>query len=196
VADAERELAKLRDSDPAMLALDARLSAIITGDQQPKDNPERLQLAQRAYDKTLHAAAAKLWAEALEADLKVAEDRQVQTRYNAACAATLAGCGHGKDDPASDDSAKAKLREQARGWLRAELAIWTKFVESGPPQARASIVQTLQHWKEDVDLAGIRDEATLAKLAESEREGFRSLWADVEALRKRAEAGVPAPPKQ
>src|SRR5262249_15583665 len=61
VAEAERELAKLRDADPAMMALDARLSAIIKGDQQPKHNAERLQLAQRARDKALHATAARLW---------------------------------------------------------------------------------------------------------------------------------------
>ena len=137
VAEAERELAKLRDSDPAMVALDARLSAIIRGDQQPKDNRERLQLAQRAYDKALHAAAAKLWADALDADPKLAEDRQAQHRYNAACAAALAGCGQGKDDPAPDDAAKAKLREQARAWLQAELAAWTKLVESGPAASPA-----------------------------------------------------------
>ena len=42
VAEAERELAKLRDSDPAIVALDARLSAVIKGDQQPKDEADRL----------------------------------------------------------------------------------------------------------------------------------------------------------
>jgi hypothetical protein len=33
VSEAERELAKLSESDPAMLALDARLSVILRGDQ-------------------------------------------------------------------------------------------------------------------------------------------------------------------
>ena len=96
MAEAERELAKLRESDPAMVALDARLSAIIKGDQQPKDNAERLALAQRAYDKALHATAARLWAEALAADPKLGDDRQAQHRYNAACAAALAGCWAGQ----------------------------------------------------------------------------------------------------
>ena len=77
-------------------ALDARLAAIIKGDQQPKDNAERLHLAQRAYDKALHATAARLWAEALAADPKLGDDRQAQHRYNAACAAALAGCGQGQ----------------------------------------------------------------------------------------------------
>ncbi len=85
VAEAERELAKLRDSNPAMFALDRRLSAVIKGDQQPKDNAERLQLAQRAYDTALFATAARLWSEALAADSKLGDDRKVQHRYNAVC---------------------------------------------------------------------------------------------------------------
>jgi hypothetical protein len=35
-------------------------------------------------------------------------------------------------------------------------------------------------------LAGIRDEAGLAKFPDQEREALRALWADVEALRKKA----------
>jgi serine/threonine protein kinase len=186
VAEAERELAKLRESDPTILALDGRLTSILKGQEQPKDNAERLQLAQRAYDKGLHASSAKLWGEAIDADPKVAEDRQAQHRYNAACSAALAGCGQGKDDPAPDEAAKTKLRELARVWLRAELEAWAKIVESGTPKAKALVVHTLDHWKEDTDLAGIRDPALLEKLPESEREGFRALWTEVEALRQKA----------
>jgi serine/threonine-protein kinase len=186
VAEAERELANLRDTDPAMVAIDARLSAILRGDQQLKDIPQRLQLARRAYEKGFHAASAKLWAEAFEADPKISESRNPQNRYNAAIAAALAGCGQGKDEPAPDDFAKSKLRGQALGWLQAELAAWSKMVESASPLMKASIAQTLAHWKQDPDLAGIRDEASLAKLPEPEREAFRLLWADVEALRVKA----------
>ena len=62
----------------------------------PKDKAERLRLAQRAYDKALHATAARLWAEALAADPKLGDDRQAQHRYNAACAAALAGVRPGQ----------------------------------------------------------------------------------------------------
>jgi hypothetical protein len=48
------------------------------------------------------------------------------------------------------------------------------------------VARTLAHWKQDADLAGIRDEASPAKLPEGEREAFRALWDDVEALRKKA----------
>ena len=138
-----------------MAPMDARLIAILHGGSAPRDQAERLALAQRAYDKALHASAARLWAEALAADPKLADDRQVQHRYNAACAAALAGCGKGKDDPAPD-AARAKLRKQALDWLKAELANWAKVLDSGPPDVRQKIAPTLDHWKTDTDLAAIR----------------------------------------
>ena len=47
-------------------------------------------------------------------------------------------------------------------------------------------MQTLQHWKVDPDLAGVRDAAALAKLPEAERKEWRTLWAEVDRLLKRA----------
>ena len=88
---------------------------------------------------------------------------QVQNRYNAACTAALAGCGQGKDEPPPDEGARARWRKQAIEWLKADLAFWTKQVEAGPQQARAAGMQTLQHWKADTDLAGIREGFALAK---------------------------------
>ena len=165
VADAEREQSQLRESDPATIALDERLSALIRGIEQPVNNTERLMLAQRAYDKKLHSAAAKLWADALEADPKISEDRTIQMRYNAACAAALAGSGQGKDSPTPDEPTKAKLREQARQWLRAELDTWSKLIDTNP----SAIVMPLEHWKVDSDLAGIRGDQSINALPENER---------------------------
>ena len=165
ITEAERELTEVAESDPAMLAIDARLSAILQGGPPPVDNLERLPIAQRAYDKALHATAASLWADALAADTQLAEARQPQTRYNAACSAAMAGCGQGKDQPPPDIAARAKLRAQALQWLQAELSAWTKVVESGPTAARPFVAQTLQHWREDTDLAGIREPKALEALA-------------------------------
>ena len=143
------------------------------------------------YDTKRHAAAARFWAEALAADPKLGDDRQAQHRYNAACAAALAAAGQGKDDPPPDDAARAKLRAQALDWLKAELAAWAKLLESGPPQARPLVAQTLKHWKTDTDLAGVRDADALAKLPEAERKEWQALWAEVDALLIRAR--VPKP---
>ena len=186
----QREKVELTASDPRIASFDERLARVAKG-EAPRDNAERLALAQRAYDTKRYAMAAKLWADALLADPKIADSRRAGHRYNAACAAALAASGTGKDDPVPDDAAKAKLRQQALDWLKAELVVWAKLVESGPPQAKAFIVQTLKHWQDDADLAGIRDTGLLAKLPEAQRKAWQSLWADVEALLKRAQGGTP-----
>jgi hypothetical protein len=102
----------------------------------------------------------------------------------------MAGCGQGKDDPPLDEPAKARWRKQAIDWLEADLAAWTKIRESGPPQARESISRTLQHWKTDPDLAGLREPAALAKLPEAEQRAGRALWAEVDALLAKARGGM------
>ncbi len=79
-------------------------------------------------------------------------------------------------------------RKQAIDWLTADLAAWTKVVESGPPQAGQLVSQTLQHWKADADLAGIRDDAALAKLPADEQKDCATLWAEVDTLLAKAEA--------
>jgi tetratricopeptide (TPR) repeat protein len=191
IDEVERELAKLGDADPRRTALDARLAAIFGGDQKLQDNRERLELAQSAYDNARHVAAARLWSGAVEADPKAGENRQTQILYNAACAAALAGCGLGKDNPAPDHSAKTRLREQALGWLQAELAVWTELVENGPATGRPFIVGTLKHWQVDTDLAGIREAKALEALPEVERKTWRALWAEVDALLKRVQEQAP-----
>jgi hypothetical protein len=94
-----------------------------------------------------------------------------------------------RSSSAPDDAAKAR----PRAWLQAELAAWTKLLESGPLKARPSIAQTLQHWRDDADLAGIREAKDLEALPEAEREAWRALWAGVDALLTRAQsAATPA----
>ena len=85
----------------------------------------------------------------------------------------------------------AEIRSQTLDWLKAERDAWSKRIDGGDADARASLVQTLRHWKVDVNMAGVRDPEALAKLAEPERKEWQSLWGDVEALLERAE-GHPA----
>ena len=161
-----------------------RLPSILNAKDKPGNPAEGLAFAQMAYDRKHFAAAARLWAEVLSGEPKLGDDRRTQHRYNAACAAALAAAGQGKAEPPLDDAAKARLRQQALDWLKAELATWTKLLESGPPQARQAIVQTLDHWKQDSDLAGIRDAKALAKLPADEQKAWRTLWSDLDSLLK------------
>jgi hypothetical protein len=174
-----------------------RLAAVLRGDDRPADATQRLEFARLASDRRLYAAAARLYAEALASAPNLAEDRLVQPRAAAACAAVLAGCGVGRDDPPPDPVARAALRERALGWLRAELAAWSKGVESGPPGGHTAVVQTLQHWRRDSDLAGVRDPDALARLPAAERVAWQALWDDVDAMIRGAPTGgarVPGPP--
>jgi tetratricopeptide (TPR) repeat protein len=184
--EAERQFVELRETDPAMAAFDAKLRAIVKGEQRPRNFGEWLQLAQQAYDSARYAAAARLWQEALELDPRLGDDRQALHRYSAACAAALAGCGQGRDDPPPSDDQKSKLRRQALDWLTAERSAWAKLLAMANEEQRGGIVKTFEHWRQDPDLAGIRDDAELGKQPEAERVAFRKLWADVDALLKKA----------
>ena len=172
-------------------ALVGRLTALVKGDDRPRDNTELLALARLCYDTKRHAAAARFWAEAVVSDPRLAEDRQAQHRYEGACAAALAAAGAGKDEPSVDDSARAKLRAQAMEWLKAELAAWSRVLDAGSPKEKEMVAQTLAHWKVDADLAGIRDPEALSKLPEAEQKSWRALWADVEGLFTRALSRTP-----
>jgi tetratricopeptide (TPR) repeat protein len=160
-----------------LTSLALRLPAILRGDDRPADSAERLALAPIFYDTKRHAAAARLWAEAFEADPKLAEGLPA-ARYDAACAAALAGCGRGKDDPPPDQAARAELRGRALDWLRADLAQRRKQLDTGAAAARLA----LDHWRTDPDLAGVRDADSLASLSEAERALWRALWAEVDRL--------------
>jgi hypothetical protein len=175
VAEAERAVAIAR-----------RLPAVLKREDKPGGAAEGLAFAQLCYDAGWYAAAVRLWADALAADVELGEDRRAAHRYNAACAAALAGSGQGKDVPPPDPSACAGLRRQALAWLRADLAAWSKLLASLPPGDRPAIIETLEHWRQDRDLAGIRDPQALAGLPEDEQQDLRTLWADVDALLEEA----------
>jgi eukaryotic-like serine/threonine-protein kinase len=169
-----------------MAALDARLPAVIRGEDRPGDAADGLALAEVAYSTGRPVLSARLYGEALKADPRLGDDRRARHRYNAARAAARAGCGQGRDDPPPDEAARAGLRKQALDWLGAELNAWGRVLDTGDPKARAGVAATLRHWKEDSDLAGIRDAVSLTKLPESESKPWQALWADVDRLLRRA----------
>jgi tetratricopeptide (TPR) repeat protein len=193
---AQRELDELAATDPAKAALDTRMAAVLRG-EPPRDNGERLQLAYRAYEKKIYAASMRLYGQALDGDPKLADDRQAQHRYNAACAAALAaasGTGppdrqetSGQAENPLTDADRAKFRNQARAWLEAELKAWSGLLESAKGQKqRQAIAGTLEHWRVDPDLASVRDKDAVGGLPEGERAGWTSLWNDVDRLLKKA----------
>jgi eukaryotic-like serine/threonine-protein kinase len=102
-------------------------------------------------------------------------------RYNAACSAALAGAGRGEDPP-PEEADRARWRKQAVTWLQADLTSWRHQVEARRPYAAEVAGRALRRWKENADLAGLRDPEALARLPADEQTTCRQLWADVDAL--------------
>jgi tetratricopeptide (TPR) repeat protein len=169
-----------------LVALEAKLPALLRGEVQPADSGEAVMLAMMGSQKQLPGAAARFWSQAFQAEPKLADDINLKHRYNAACAAALAGAGQGKDEPPLDEAAKAGWRRRAIDWLKADLRAFDRLLQQGPAQAQAGLGQTLRWWKNDPDLAGLRDQASLAKLSDDERKACRVLWSEVDALLAKA----------
>ncbi len=169
--------------------LDARLPALLKGEAQPADTGERLALAQLCQrHKKLYAASARWYGEAFADQPALAENLGTGNRYNAACAAALAGCGQGQDAAGLDEKLCAPLRRQALDWLRADVEAWRSLLTQHPDKTRPVLPKLLRHWQDDTDLAGVRGSETLAKLPEAERTEWKRFWQEVEALYQRAAA--------
>jgi serine/threonine-protein kinase len=173
-----------------MQELDRKLPAALRGEWKPEP-AVRADLASFCAQpwKRLYATAARWYAEAFQARPELAEDLPAAHRYNAACAAVLAGCGQGKDEPPPDDRARARLRRQALDWLRADLAAYAMRLQSGKAEDRGWVEQRLRGARQDSDLVRVRDPAALAKLPDPEQQQWRALWVEVENLLKKAQAG-------
>jgi hypothetical protein len=169
-----------------MVKLDGKLTAGLRGESKPASPMEALQLATlcRFPARRLHAASARLAAEAFAGDPKLADDLKAQHRYNAACSAALAAAGQAEDAADLSTADRVELRRQALAWLRADLAAYTTLLDKSPAPVR----EVLQHWQKDTDLSCLRDKVSLAELLQDELQAWRQLWADVAALLKRAQA--------
>jgi serine/threonine protein kinase len=206
----------VRNCEPVVEA-EGKLATLLSGQRQPANNAERLGLAWILQLSKLHfAAATRFYRDAFAADPKLTGDQPSGHRYNAACAAALAGCGQGKDAAALDGTERTLLRRQALVWLRAELEAWRKLLEKEPEKAGPVVRQQMLHWQHDVDFGsipksggpqlgsrswivdkkiGVRSPEALAELPQDEGEAWRKLWADVAELLAKAQGKGPAEKK-
>ena len=113
------------------------LPAFLDGKYEPRDNDERLALLGVCQSTNRICAEARLYADAFAEAPGMAEDLDVGHRYGAACVAALAGCGRGVDAAGLGETDRTRWREQARLWLRADLAAWGRARGGDPNAARA-----------------------------------------------------------
>jgi Tfp pilus assembly protein PilF len=172
-----------------LIQLEARLPALLKGDEQPKDIAEKVEVAYLCLVQRRAAAAARLYLEAFAAKPDLAG-----VRVNAARAASLAGCGEGNDAGPLSAEERVRWRQRAVDWLRAELVMRSKQLNNSTPQVRKTVREECELWKAHPDFAGVRGASSLGKLPESERDAWRQLWIDTDALLQQAQE--PAPKKQ
>jgi tetratricopeptide (TPR) repeat protein len=177
--------ARLLRQAEQFVQLDARLPAVLRGEAQPKDATERLAFGQLCVYRRYYVAAAGFYDKAFTTEPKILGEGPSPDRYDAACAAALAGGGQGEDAKALAEPERARLRRQALDWLRADLAAWRQALDKQPDKVGPQVTKTMQHWQHDKDFAGVRGDS-LTRLPEAERPDWRTLWEEVEALGKRA----------
>jgi serine/threonine protein kinase/Flp pilus assembly protein TadD len=173
-----------------LLRLNARLPAVQQRKDQPKDAMECLDFAELCLPpyRKHYAGAARFFGKAFVFQPKLAEDLQGWHRYNAACAAALAGCGRGQEAGKLDARERARLRRQALDWLRADLEAWGRLLNKEQSKIRPVVVERMRHWLADPDFAGVRGPQAFAQLPEAERAGWQKLWEDVAGMLARAQA--------
>ncbi len=169
--------AQMLDECRRLVKLEDRLMRVLKGEAAPAEAGERIELAGVCRRKKLHAAAARLAAEAFALEPGLAGQVQAGYRYQAARAAALAGCGNGEDAATLSPSQRQALRRQALTWLRAEQALVARLVERGEI-GRSRAARTLASWRQDPELGCVREPAALARLEANERQAWLRFWQD------------------
>jgi hypothetical protein len=166
------------------IELDPLLPKLLDGDNEPASALERLDLASlcRLPCKRLHAAAARLAADAFAIDPKLAGNMREQYRYLAGCSAVLAAAGQSEDARVLPDKVVLKLRKQAHRWLQADLTLYARMTERAEARVTQAVRQVLLSWRADADLVSVRGAAALDRLDADERQQWQRLWQDVDAL--------------
>ncbi len=160
------------------------LPAFLEGGYEPRENDERVAFLGACEFTNRTRTAAALFADAFAAAPALAKG----SRYTAACCAALAGSGRGSDAAGLSESGRVRWRKQARDWLTADLAEWTRALGRGEAGATGEVRKALAAWQADPDLAGLREPGALAKLSAEEREESLALWREVWALLGRTAA--------
>jgi serine/threonine-protein kinase len=153
--------------------LEPCLDDVLAGKRPLASDQELAFTAQLCHFKGRFADSVRLYRLLFTRQPGVAANLDNGVRYSAACTAARAG-GAG-----SDEAGRADCRQQALAWLKADLAGWRVRLKKGGPKTGKTLMDWLGKWQREPDLAGVRDEAALAKLPAVERSAWQALWAEV-----------------
>jgi hypothetical protein len=151
--------------------LEKRLAAVLAGEPRPDDPSESLVLARVAADEGRSLDAAHLFEQAFTRSQALADDIDHDHRYAAACSAVRAAA----EEIDLDEGERTRLRDEAAGWLAADLEARTKALDADATR-RPGRLQWLEYWRENPDLASVRDPDALAELPDDERPRWEAFW--------------------
>jgi serine/threonine-protein kinase len=171
-----------------LLSLERRLPAVLRQEDKPPA-AERLEFAEVCAMKGRYADAGGLYADAFAAASDLAEDLDAGHRYEAACAAALAGFGRDADGAGLSVEERGRWRRHAQMWLRADMAAWTQKLDTGAKVDRELVQRVSARWWADPGLGWLHEPDALKELSATERQECLKLWQDFEALVRRAHAG-------
>jgi tetratricopeptide (TPR) repeat protein/tRNA A-37 threonylcarbamoyl transferase component Bud32 len=173
-------------------AAETKVGTVLAGQDPSVDNDERVLLAERCSCLRHEAAAARLYVSAFAADpaltaftyrppnndVFIAQGEKSH-RYNAALAASRAGCGRSGDAGRLTPAARADLRAQALDWLRAEFAVLRKQAASAVRVEKLTADFHLRLWLVEPAFAAFRPAAARNDLPSTERAAWDKFWNDV-----------------
>ena len=165
----------------------ANLEEFSRGEYQPQDIDDYDALLGACQFTNRPLTAARLYAGAFAAAPSLVENIHFDHRHHAACSAALAGSGRGEDEERIGEPERSRWRAQAREWLRADLIACGIVLDGDPGGNRDIIRRRLTLWRDDPDLAGLRDSGELNNLSVDERKDCMALWTEVGDLLDRCE---------
>ena len=169
-----------------MVALAPRLPDVLRGEDRPRDADEGVAFATLCCRSGRFAAAARLYLEALERWPALRDDWTFRHAEQAARFAIMSATTRRRGEPAPTEPERADLLRRALDLLRSERAAWAARL-GREPGAAPKLVDAMRFWRSDYAFAPVREPDALAKLPEAERKDWQALWADVDALLKKAE---------
>jgi hypothetical protein len=162
--------------------LEPRLIAHLKGEIKLTSAAELCDLALLCAwpNRRLYGEAARLYDQAFALEPSRAADLRLGYRYHAAgCAARAGSAG---DSGSLTVAERSGWRAKALEWFSADLAVRRAQIKSGKAEQARDARAKLRYWQTDADLAGVRDTEALARMAETESDGWRELWRAVASL--------------
>jgi serine/threonine protein kinase/Flp pilus assembly protein TadD len=182
--DPQNSDAKLNlDRAIRMKELLPHLPDVIAGKTEPKTPADAcvLALCCAMPFQNRYACSTRLYDKAFRDDPKIADDRQFEHRWYAACYAARAARGDGIDSP-QEPAERAKLREKAYDWFQAEWRDCKKMAASTDRTQRVQAINRMDDWLKETEIRELREPFHLKKLPVNEAKKWIVFWDEVRAV--------------